>query len=160
MANIKENELPVAGSVSNSDYLRIVTSGGASERFSAAILDEANKKILNDNNTSGGVSVPSSGTVYYEIQSVTLTPGKYILQGIGVFPNATTNVLGVSINTTATQKRSSYDQRPGRNMVNDKIMVTCFADIQTTTTMKLYALQNSGSTMSVLGSLNYIRVGA
>ena len=34
MANVKENELPVAGSISNSDYIRIVTSGGASERIS------------------------------------------------------------------------------------------------------------------------------
>lgn len=39
MANIKENELPVADSISNSDYLRIVTSGGASERASAAVLE-------------------------------------------------------------------------------------------------------------------------
>lgn len=38
MANIKENALPVAGSVTTSDYLRIVTSLGASERASATNL--------------------------------------------------------------------------------------------------------------------------
>ena len=38
MANIKENALPVAGSVTENDYLRIVTSLGASERASATNL--------------------------------------------------------------------------------------------------------------------------
>ena len=36
MANIKEKDLPVSGSITTSDYFRVVTGTGASEKASAA----------------------------------------------------------------------------------------------------------------------------
>ena len=90
MANIKENELPVAGSISNGDYLRIVTPGGSSQRASAANLINAlggieYKKLLwtnpnpSSNFTAQTVSLDLTEYDAVEIQCKNLASSDYMI---------------------------------------------------------------------------------
>ena len=127
----------------------------------AALTDDIKIKSLTGNDAPSAVSVPSNLTSFTEIQSVTLDPGIYILQGCCVFATATTANIAMIMDSTSTPTRSNFIQKNGANMANEKMMLTVLADIEsTTTTIKLFARQASGSSMNVLGALNYIRVGA
>ena len=132
----------------------------ANDQKIAALTNDIKIKSLTGNDAPSAVSVPNNAINYTEIQSVTLTPGIYILQGCCVFATATNQNIAMLMDSTATATRSNFIAKNGANMANEKMMLTVLADIESTTTIKLFARQASGSSMNVLGALNYIRVGA
>ena len=109
-------------------------------------------------NGPSAVDVPS-GSTYTQIASVTLTPGKYIFTGAGVFA------------ANSAGRRRIQLQRDGSTVAiqcivalsavasgTSEISFTCPVTVSTAGTYTLHATQNSGSTLSTTGRLYALKV--
>lgn len=155
--------------VTNTGSSAISCSGGAI--FGGSIL-VGTKKVVVDNYASGfmaftndsasATSVTSSTSNRYNLASVTLTPGVYIIECVAEWrSNSSTGYRDICLSTTSQgDKIDKYcESTVAPSSAYDRQIFTYTTHITSNTTFYLTAQQNSGSSISTLGGIRALRIG-
>lgn len=131
-----------------------------------------NKKVVVDNYASGFMAftndsaspntVKSSTSVRYNLASVTLTPGVYILECVAEWrSNSTSGYRDICLSTTSQgAKIDKYcESTVAPSSAYDRQIFTYTTHITSNTTFYLTAQQNSGGDISTLGGIRALRIG-
>lgn len=125
------------------------------------VLDEITGRSFSRYNGFDSISVASSTTTYTRLGTITIPAGKGIVQGAASFPSNATGmrrlVIGGATGTPSMARNSSVSQDASSNGAT-VMQVTLFFDLAEETTYGLYAMQNSGSALSVNGSFGYAQL--
>ena len=155
--------------VTNTGNSAISCSGGAT--FGGSLL-VGTKKVVVDNYASGFMgftndsasvtSVSSSTSNRYNLASVTLTPGVYIIECVAEWrSNSSTGYRDICLSTTSQgAKIDKYcESTVAPSSAYDRQIFTYTTHITSKTTFYLTAQQNSGSAISTLGGIRALRIG-
>ena len=104
----------------------------------------------------------SSSTSFAKITAseITLSPGRYILMASANFSSSTVGFRGIAIGDTS----ASYDESKATQATlsssgwTTSMTTSCFVNITTTTNVYMYALQNSGSSLSTAWIFKAVRI--
>ena len=114
------------------------------------------------NDTASATSVTSSTSNRYNLASVTLTPGVYIIECVAEWrSNSTTGYRDICLSTTSQGgKIDKYcESTVAPSSAYDRQIFTYTTHITSNTTFYLTAQQNSGSSISTLGGIRALRIG-
>lgn len=105
---------------------------------------------------SSSAAVTASGT-WNETVSVTLEPGTWVITFGGQFASNSTGYRSITLDEPGNIGRYTPSQ-PAVNGEATRMNAALVRTYRSTTTVKLYALQNSGSSLNFFGYLMAVRV--
>ena len=114
------------------------------------------------NDTASANTVKSSTSVRYNLASVTLTPGVYIIECVAEWrSNSTSGYRDICLSTSSQGSRiDKYcESTVAPSSAYDKQIFTYTIHITSNTTFYLTAQQNSGGDISTLGGIRALRIG-
>lgn len=158
------------GSITSSQS--VVSVSASVLTTNASYMTISNKKVVVDdyssgfmaftNDTASATSVTSSTSNRYNLASVTLTPGVYIIECVAEWrSNSTTGYRDICLSTTSQgAKIDKYcESTVAPSSAYDRQIFTYTTHITSNTTFYLTAQQNSGSSISTLGGIRALRIG-
>ena len=124
-----------------------------------SIVTKKQDKVNFSRYTSFDSKAVASGTsAYTKIGSITVPAGKGIVQAGVSFPSNATGQRRVLISDASSSPsltRNSAVTQMAVNGVNTNMQVNMLTDTASSTTLYLYAMQNSGSSLNVNGYFGY-----
>lgn len=139
------------------EYIQdIPIKNGSVSTWNSWKKDIKNVDILCDAVT--GTKSVASSTNEQVVCSVNLTPGVYVLAGTVQFPSNSTGYRTIIFSTTYQGNEKTGATVTALNGQITRLQKTRIVKATSNVTLNLYAYQNSGSTLSCVGSIEYVKL--
>ena len=161
--------------INNTGASSFTIAGGGSISGALTVggnITSNNKNVVVDNYSSGFMAftndtasandVASSTSARYNLASLTLTPGVYIIECVAEWrSNSTSGYRDICLSTTSNgSKIDKYcESTVAPSSAYDRQIFTYTTHITSNTTFYLTAQQNSGGPISTLGGIRALRIG-